>query len=196
MFALHCRTIVEETVEVTSSSSVLAGKDYPSKMTQTKIKTSDYSSEESPENKTKSSTRTTALSAAVSRSQQQERQTITESHTTTVVTKSKKVGGSSSVATSTPKASNFVTSFASQFVSKGASTRAPTKTATSVAAGSERTLKEHTQNVLNAEKELSSSKNKSLSGFLGNSFGDRSLNLDASDHIAYLEYKKAGEYWK
>lgn len=174
---------------------MLAGKDYPSKMTQTKIKTSDYSSEESPENKAKSSTRTTASSAAVSQSQQQERQTITESHTTTVVTKSKKVGGSS-VATSTPKASNFVTSFASQYVSRGESARASTKTATAIAAGSERTLKEHTQNVLNAEKELSSSKNKSLSGFLGNSFGDRSLNLDASDHIAYLEYKKAGEYWK
>ncbi|TMW52504.1 hypothetical protein DOY81_002405 [Sarcophaga bullata] len=197
--APNVKTIVEETVEVTSSSSVLAGKDYPSKMTQTKIKTSDYSSEESPENKTKSSTRTTASSAVVSQSQQQrqqqERQTITESHTTTIVTKSKKVGGSS-VATSTPKASNFVTSFASQFVSKGESARAGTKTTTAIAAGSERTLKEHTQNVLNAEKELSNSKNKSLSGFLGNSFGDRSLNLDASDHIAYLEYKKAGEYWK
>ncbi|XP_046811225.1 A-agglutinin anchorage subunit-like [Lucilia cuprina] len=207
--APNVKTIVEETVEVTSSSTVGSGKDSPSKMAQTKIKTSDYSSEESPENKNKINTRTTTTTSSSSSSstaqgytQQQQKQTLSEttrSSTTTVITKSKKLGGSGSVATSTPKASNFVTSFASQYASRseggggGGGSSGSFKTDHS---SQQRRYKEHTQNVLNAEKELSTSKNKSLSGFLGNSFGDGSLNLDASDHIAYLEYKKAGEYWK
>lgn len=170
-------------------------------MAQTKIKTSDYSSEESPENKNKLTTRTTTTTTSSSGSaqSQQQKQTITETRSSTsVVTKTKKVGGSS-VATSTPKASNYVSSFAAQFASKGDSSsagRSYDNLSRQEVQYQERRYKEHTQNVLNAEKELSSSKNKSLSGFLGNSFGDKSLNLDASDHIAYLEYKKAGEYWK
>ncbi|XP_065367446.1 klaroid protein isoform X1 [Calliphora vicina] len=200
--APNVKTIVEETVEVTSSSSLGTGKDSPSKMAQTKIKTSDYSSEESPDNKNQTSTRTATSSSTQSH---QQKQTLTETRTSTmVISKSKKVSGGS-VATSTPKASNYVTSFASQFASRGGGGSASgsggsAKTKTNVSSNEvqyqQRRYKEHTQNVMNTEKELSTSKNKSLSGFLGNSFGDRSLNLDASDHIAYLEYKKAGEYWK
>ncbi|XP_037812679.1 sun domain-containing protein 1 [Lucilia sericata] len=199
--APNVKTIVEETVEVTSSSTVGSGKDSPSKMAQTKIKTSDYSSEESPENKNKINTRTTTTTSSSSATAQgytqQQKQTLSETRTsTTVITKSKKLGGSSSVATSTPKASNFVTSFASQYASRSEGGGSGGGGVKSDHSSQQRRYKEHTQNVLNAEKELSTSKNKSLSGFLGNSFGDGSLNLDASDHIAYLEYKKAGEYWK
>ncbi|XP_075169777.1 sad1 and UNC84 domain-containing protein klaroid isoform X2 [Haematobia irritans] len=194
----NVRTIVEETVEVTSSSSVMgSGKDSPSKMTQTKIKTSDYSSEDSPENKTKTATRAITSIAADHLKQQsyQQNQKVTESKTTTtVVTKTKKSG--SSVATSTPKTSNFVTHFASQYSSRGSSGGGGSTKASKSQAEShfeQRNVKEHTQNVLNSEKEMSKSKSY-LSGFLGNSFGAE--NLDASDHVAYLEYKKAGEYWK
>ncbi|KAM7346176.1 sad1 and UNC84 domain-containing protein klaroid [Cochliomyia hominivorax] len=191
--APNVKTIVEETVEVTSSST---GKDSPSKMAQTKIKTSDYSSEESPENKNKISTRTSTTTS--SSMQQQQKETVTETRTTTsVVTKSKKIVGGGSVATSTPKATNYVSSFAAQFVSKGDSMAGKQNYNSSDMQYQQRRQKEHTQNVLNAERELSTSKNKSWSGFLSNSFGDsRSINLDASDHLAYLEYKKAGEYWK
>ncbi|XP_061386024.1 klaroid protein-like [Musca vetustissima] len=191
----NVRTIVEETVEVTSSSSVEAsGKNSPSKMTQTKIKTSDYSSDDSPDNKTKT-TGTRAITSVSSNSQQQQLRSQTESKTsttTTVVTKTKKIGGS--VATSTPKASNFITHFASQYSSRGSGGGAKSSKAQIESQfEEEKNVKEHTQNVLNSEKELSKSKSY-LSGFLGNSF---SLdNLDASDHVAYLEYKKAGEYWK
>lgn len=160
-------------------------------MTQTKIKTSDYSSEDSPENTFKATAR--AISSLSAQQQQQQKVTETKT-TTTTVTKTKKSGGS--VATSTPKASNFVTHFASQYSSRGGGTA---KTTSSTQAQSQSQfeqrsqVKEHTQNVLNSEKELSKSKSY-LSGFLGNSFS--ADNLDASDHVAYLEYKKAGEYWK
>lgn len=166
-------------------------------MTQTKIKTSDYSSEDSPENTFKATSR--AISS-LSAQQQQQQQNVTETKTTTTtVTKTKKSGGS--VATSTPKASNFVTHFASQYSSRGGSGGGggTAKTSSSSHAQSQSQfeqrsqVKEHTQNVLNSEKELSKSKSY-LSGFLGNSFS--ADNLDASDHVAYLEYKKAGEYWK
>ncbi|XP_073844575.1 sad1 and UNC84 domain-containing protein klaroid isoform X2 [Musca autumnalis] len=198
----NVRTIIEETVEVTSSSSVEGtGKNSPSKMTQTKIKTSDYSSDDSPENKAKT-TGSRAITSASTNSQQLRSQTagVTESKTTststttTVVTKTKKSGGS--VATSTPKASNFISHFASQFSSRGrGGVGHGTKASKSQidTQFEERNVKEHTQNVLNSEKELSKSKSY-LSGFLGNSFSVD--NLDASDHVAYLEYKKAGEYWK
>lgn len=166
-------------------------------MTQTKIKTSDYSSEDSPENTFKATARAISSLSA----QQQQQQNVTETKTTTTtVTKTKKSGGS--VATSTPKASNFVTHFASQYSSRGGSGgdgSAKTSKTSSTQAQSQSQfeqrsqVKEHTQNVLNSEKELSKSKSY-LSGFLGNSFS--ADNLDASDHVAYLEYKKAGEYWK
>ncbi|XP_058975930.1 klaroid protein isoform X2 [Musca domestica] len=171
-------------------------------MTQTKIKTSDYSSDDSPENKTKT-TNTRAITSVSSNSQQQQQQQFrsqtgggvteskTSSTTTTVVTKTKKSGGN--VATSTPKASNFITHFASQYSSRGSGGGAKASKAQIETRYEEKNIKEHTQNVLNSEKELSKSKSY-LSGFLGNSF---SLdNLEASDHVAYLEYKKAGEYWK
>ncbi|XP_013109834.2 klaroid protein isoform X1 [Stomoxys calcitrans] len=195
--ASNVRTIIEETVEVTSSSSIMgSGKDSPSKMTQTKIKTSDYSSEDSPENKTKTATRgITSISAGGHNLQtQQQNQKFTETKTTsTVVTKTKKSGGS--VATSTPKTSNFVTNFASQYASRGGGGGSSAKASKSQTEShyEQRSVKEHTQNVLNSEKEMSKGKSY-LSGFLGNSFG--ADNLDSSDHVAYLEYKKAGEYWK
>lgn len=158
-------------------------------MAHTKIKTSDYSSEESPENKNKFATQTLSSTAEA-----QQKQSVTETRTsTTVITKSKKIEGGR-VATSTPKDSNYVTSFVSQFASRGDGGSA--KFGSNEIQHQKRRYKEHSQNILNTERELSDSKNKTLSGFLGNSFGDRSLNLDASNHIAYLEYKKAGEYWK
>lgn len=174
-------------------------------MTQTKIKTSDYSSEDSPDQRIKTTSRAFEMMGG------QQSETRTESKTTTtVITNTKTIGGhrAGSVATSTPKASNFVTSYASQFTSRaggggvrgggggGGSVAASASASTESRQFEKRTIKEHTQNVLNSEKELSKNKTH-LSGFLGNSFvGDRSLNLDSSDHVAYLEYKKAGEYWK
>nr|XP_036218519.1 uncharacterized protein LOC106625097 isoform X2 [Bactrocera oleae] len=110
--------------------------------------------------------------------------TSTTTTSTTVITKRKRV------AASTPKAiDNYLQkSFASQF------------TGGTGAESAAQSFKEITQNALNTEFELSqrradaagsnnSSINKSYSNILSSSNGD------LSDHIAYLEYKRAGEYW-
>uniref|UniRef100_A0A0A1WF31 SUN domain-containing protein 1 n=1 Tax=Zeugodacus cucurbitae TaxID=28588 RepID=A0A0A1WF31_ZEUCU len=169
------QTIVEETVEVASSIS-------PTKQIQ-KAKTSDYSSEDtSPESKSKktsmyideeSSQKSKQMSSSMNRSS-------TTTTSTTVVTKRKRV------AASTPKGidSYLPESFAAQFTGGTAA----------------HSFKEITQNALNTESERSqrrmdasgsnnSSFNKSYSNILNSSNGD------LSDHIAYLEYKRAGEYW-
>ncbi|XP_067631722.1 klaroid protein isoform X2 [Eurosta solidaginis] len=183
-------TIIEES-EVTSS-------------TNQKAKTSDYSSEDnSPETKSKTSTNkyieeSTHKSKQMSSSSTNRTTTTTSS--TTVITKGKRIGGSSisGAATSTPKGiiQNYLQdSFASQFTG-GAGAEATTQR-----------YKEITQNVLNAEFERSAaaaasaaaspilgannSNNKSYSRILNNTTN----NGDLSDHIAYLEYKRAGEYW-
>ncbi|XP_039952978.1 uncharacterized protein LOC120769974 isoform X1 [Bactrocera tryoni] len=176
----NVQTIVEETVEV--ASSIL-----PAKQTQ-KSKTSDYSSEDtSPESKSKK----TSISINEESSQKSKQmsssstnRTSTTTTSTTVVTKRKRV------AASTPKAiENYLQeSFASQFTG-----------GTGVEAARQ-SYNEITQNALNTEFERSlrraeaagsnnSSINKSYSNILSSSNGD------LSDHIAYLEYKRAGEYW-
>ncbi|XP_036330455.1 uncharacterized protein LOC118742467 isoform X2 [Rhagoletis pomonella] len=119
--------------------------------------------------------------------------TTTTTTSTTVITKGKRTAGNISVAaTSTPKAIQkyLLESFASQF------------TGGTGAESAAQRYKEITQNALNTEFERSqrsaaaagicsnnSSINKSYSQILSNSNGD------LSDHIAYLEYKRAGEYW-
>lgn len=175
-----------------------SGKDSPSKMTQTKIKTSDYSSEDSPEIKIKSTAKLTSASGNIQLQQQQQQRneskasTTTTTTTTTVVTKTKKSSGN--VATSTPKAMNsFTETFAAQFLSRGGGEKRSQQ---------QQRTKEYTQNVLNSHQEINSSashKNKnSISAFFGSPFGagNKSVNAETSDHIAYMEYKKAGEYWK
>ncbi|XP_020712695.1 uncharacterized protein LOC101453434 isoform X2 [Ceratitis capitata] len=194
--APNVQTILEETVEVKSSSTIS-----PEKQTQ-KTKTSDYSSEDtSPESKTKKSI-TNIIEESSKNSKQMSssstNRTTTTTTSTTVVTKSKRLaGGSSSVggaATSTPKAiQNYLQeSFASQFTGGGGPEAAAQR------------FKEITQNVLNAEFERSQQSSKAAAGAAGsnNSSINKSYsqilsnsNGDLSDHIAYLEYKRAGEYW-
>ncbi|XP_054736966.1 klaroid protein isoform X1 [Anastrepha obliqua] len=181
--APNVQTIVEETVEVTSSIS-------PTKQTQ-KAKTSDYSSEDtSPESKSKKITTTISEESSQKSKQMSSsvnRTTTTTTTNTSVITKSKRAA-----ATSTPKAiqNYLLESFASQFTGGAGSHIA------------EQRFKEITQNALNTEFERSqrsaaaaglgsnnSSASKSYSHILHNSNGD------LSDHIAYQEYKRAGEYW-
>lgn len=172
---------MEETVEV--ASSIL-----PTKPTQ-KSKTSDYSSEDtSPESKSKKASMSINEESSQKSKQMSSsstNRTSTTTTSTTVITKRKRV------AASTPKAiDNYLQkSFASQF------------TGGTGAESAAQSFKEITQNALNTEFELSqrradaagsnnSSINKSYSNILSSSNGD------LSDHIAYLEYKRAGEYWK
>ncbi|CAD7013108.1 unnamed protein product [Ceratitis capitata] len=115
--------------------------------------------------------------------------TTTTTTSTTVVTKSKRLaGGSSSVG----HTELLQESFASQFTGGGGPEAAAQR------------FKEITQNVLNAEFERSQQSSKAAAGAAGsnNSSINKSYsqilsnsNGDLSDHIAYLEYKRAGEYW-
>lgn len=216
----YFRTIIEEAVEVSSSSSPTSSQQKTS--TVPIVKTSDYSSEDtSPENRKnknsnteQSNKKSNAIAAStISQSSQSAKSTTT---TTTIITKTTKKHGANLLqgSTSTPKnkaesgAQYLHESFAAQF---GGDSQIGSST---------NRAKEITQNTLNAEREhqkksvtvSSSQRNKmtqniSKNSSFGRFFGmksspqqqaqNESINdADISDHIAYLEYKKAGEYWK
>lgn len=173
-------------------------------MTQTKTKTSDYSSDDSPENRMKQSAKSMIMetreqqiklnksdlktSPLVNASNIIVNNTSSNTVTTTLLTKTRRDARGGSVATSTPIATGYLQdSFAAQFAGSDRS-----------GSSEAQRLKERTQNALNAERELNAnrSKSKSLSGWLSSSYTDRSSSLNSGEHLAYWEYKKSGEYWK
>lgn len=175
------RTIVEETVQVASSISTT--RQTP------KSKTSDYSSEDTSRESKSQKTSISINEESSQKSKQMSSSSMNKASTTTtsttVLTNRKRAFAS------TPKAIDdyLQESFASQFTG-----------GTGVESAAQ-SFKEITQNALNTEFERSqrrvdvTGRNNSSINKLYNDILSRS-NGDLSDHIAYLEYKRAGEYWK